>query len=49
MFFLPEESLPQTVVYITYGINFCFGVFLDFVFFLKLADISRIFDFRITN
>ena len=37
------------MVYITHGIDFCFVVCLDFIFFLKLTDINSIFDFRITN
>ena len=40
-------SFPM--VYITHGIDFCFVVCLDFIFFLKLTDINSIFDFRITN
>ena len=37
------------MVYITRGYDFCFVVCLDFFFFLKLADVNRTFDFRITN
>ena len=40
-------SFPM--VYITHGIDFCFVVCLDFIFFLKLADINTIFNFTITN
>ena len=42
-----RPSFPM--VYIAHGIDFCFVVCLELIFFLKFGDINSVFDFRITN